>query len=69
MSRLDNCAFCKIASGDSPESKIEFDNERIVIFQDIKPASDYHYLAAPKIHIEDGSKLTANDKDLSMCTK
>lgn len=65
LNMSDNCSFCKIASGDSPETNIEFDNERIVIFRDLKPASDYHYLAVPKVHIEDGRKLTINDKDLS----
>lgn len=65
MSNSNNCSFCKIASGDSTDTNIEFDNERIVIFRDLKPASDYHYLAVPKVHIEDGRKLTINDKDLS----
>lgn len=65
MSNAQNCEFCKIVSGDSADTNIEFDNERIVIFKDAKPASDYHYLAVPKVHIEDGRKLTINDKDLS----
>lgn len=68
MSQVDNCAFCKIVAGESSETNIEFDNERIVIFKDLKPASDYHYLAVPKIHIDDGRKLTLNDKDLSKAT-
>lgn len=59
-----NCEFCKIVNGDSADTNIEFDNERIVIFKDIKPASDYHYLAVPKAHIDDARKLTINDKDL-----
>lgn len=64
MSVVPNCEFCKIVNGDSPDTRVEFDNERIVIFADHKPASDYHYLAVPKMHIDDARKLTINDKDL-----
>lgn len=65
MSSLKPCIFCDIVAGKSPETIIEFSNEHIVIFKDIRPASDHHYLAVPKNHMHNVRSLTVNDKDLS----
>lgn len=61
-----SCIFCDIIAGRSSET-IEFSNDNIVIFKDIKPASDFHYLAAPKIHLQNVRSLDASHKDLSEC--
>lgn len=66
MSSVKPCVFCDIVAGKSPETIIEFTNEHIVIFKDIRPASDHHYLAVPKNHMPNVRACTANDKDLSM---
>lgn len=66
MSDLKPCIFCDIIAGKNPETAIEFSNESIVIFKDIRPASDYHYLAVPKKHMENVRSLTINDKELSV---
>lgn len=66
MSVSKSCIFCDIVAGNSPETVIEYSNDNIVIFNDIKPASDYHYLAVPKIHMQNVRSCTLNDKDLSM---
>ncbi|XP_049539432.1 adenosine 5'-monophosphoramidase HINT3-like [Anopheles darlingi] len=58
------CVFCTIAAGNDAATEIVFQNERICIFRDIKPASDFHYLAVPKYHIENVNSLTAADKPL-----
>lgn len=65
MSQQKPCIFCDIIAGKSPETKLEFENETMVIFRDIKPASDHHYLAVPKNHMEDIRTLTVNHKELS----
>lgn len=44
------CEFCDIAAGKSPETVIEFENDELVIFEDIRPNADYHFLAIPKVH-------------------
>lgn len=62
------CVFCDIIGGRSPASKVIFENEKMMIIEDIKPASDVHYLALPKQHIADCRHLTMNDKSLSKCT-
>lgn len=66
MSDSKPCIFCDIVAGKSPETVIEYTNENIVIFNDIKPASDYHYLAVPKKHMKNVRSCTEDDRDLSM---
>lgn len=65
MTEKKTCIFCDIVAGKSPSTIIEFQNDNIVIFKDIKPASDYHYLAVPKHHFDNARTLSANQKDLS----
>lgn len=59
------CVFCDIVAGKSPNTMIEYSNENIVIFEDIRPASEHHYLAVPKKHMHNVRSLNADDKDLS----
>lgn len=66
MSTVKPCIFCDIVAGKSQETIIEFSNEHIVIFRDIRPASEHHYLAVPKTHMPNVRACTMNDKDLSM---
>lgn len=66
MSKNKQCIFCDIIAGRSPDTLIEFQNENIVIFKDIKPASDFHYLAVPRHHFENARTLNVNQKDLSV---
>lgn len=61
------CVFCDIIAGKS-ETTIAFSNENIVIFKDIRPASDHHYLAVPKTHIHNVRSLNVTHKELSMLT-
>lgn len=66
MSETEVCIFCDIVAGKVPGTIIEYSNENIVIFKDIKPASDYHYLAVPRNHMQNVRSCSLNDKDLSM---
>ena len=63
-SKEENCIFCQIANGECSKTEILFQNESIVIFKDIKPASEHHYLAVPKTHIQDARYLEPSDKPL-----
>lgn len=47
---MDNCIFCKIASGEIPCDKI-YEDENFLAFLDIKPVSDGHTLIIPKKHV------------------
>ncbi|EDW46137.1 histidine triad nucleotide-binding protein 3 [Drosophila sechellia] len=46
----DNCVFCRISEGLDSSTVLEVENDDFVIFQDIKPASQHHYLAVTKRH-------------------
>ncbi|XP_053688399.1 adenosine 5'-monophosphoramidase HINT3-like [Sabethes cyaneus] len=61
---LERCIFCQIATGKDPGTSILFQNERICIFKDIRPAADVHLLAIPGHHIEDVRSLSASDRSL-----
>ncbi|XP_018318789.1 histidine triad nucleotide-binding protein 3 [Agrilus planipennis] len=56
-----NCIFCKIIARTSP-AEILLEDDDIIVFKDVKPASRFHYLAVPKLHIENVNKITLNDK-------
>lgn len=46
---MNDCIFCKIASGEIPAEKI-YEDERHVAFLDIKPVAPGHTLLIPKKH-------------------
>lgn len=65
---MTDCVFCDIAEGENPTTKIEYESDEYVIFQDIRPASKYHYLAVPKGHIESVMNLTKKNEKLGKNT-
>lgn len=54
---MGECIFCKIAEKREENTVIEYESETIVIFKDIRPASDFHFLAVSKVHIKDIKSL------------
>ncbi|KAF2897522.1 hypothetical protein ILUMI_08651 [Ignelater luminosus] len=58
-----DCIFCNICSGAQP-TEILYQDDEIAIFNDIKPAAKYHYLAIPKQHIQNVRSLTTDHKPL-----
>ncbi|XP_055604777.1 adenosine 5'-monophosphoramidase HINT3-like [Uranotaenia lowii] len=61
---LERCIFCKIVAGKDPNATIVYENERLSIFKDIRPAAEHHLLAVPKQHIDDVRALTGTDRPL-----
>ncbi|XP_059609915.1 adenosine 5'-monophosphoramidase HINT3-like [Phlebotomus argentipes] len=59
-----NCIFCKIVRKEDSKTVIEHESDNIVIFKDIKPATEFHYLAVPKRHIKNCKELTMEHKPL-----
>ncbi len=45
-----DCLFCKIVQGDIPCRKV-YEDEHILAFHDIHPATPVHFLIIPKQHI------------------
>src|SRR2546429_3866387 len=54
---MDNCLFCKIAEGQIP-SKIVYQDEDVVAFEDINPQAPHHMLLIPRRHITSMADLT-----------
>ena len=45
-----NCLFCKIVAG-KIDSEIIYEDEKVVVFKDIKPQAPIHILVVPRCHI------------------
>ncbi len=57
---MENCLFCKIAAGQIP-SKIVYQDQDVVAFEDINPQAPHHVLVIPRRHITSMSDLTLDD--------
>jgi histidine triad (HIT) family protein len=51
MTPEDKCIFCKIARKELP-SKIVFEDDDVLAFEDIKPQAPVHVVIIPKKHVE-----------------
>lgn len=64
------CVFCHIAAGvptgkgSLKPSRVLFRNEQFYILEDIRPATDHHYLAIPIRHIKNATFLEPGDEEL-----
>jgi histidine triad (HIT) family protein len=47
---MEECIFCKIASGAIPCRKV-YENERVLAFEDIHPMAPIHVIIIPKRHV------------------
>jgi histidine triad (HIT) family protein len=47
---MEDCIFCKIASGAIPARKV-YEDEDVLAFHDIHPQAPIHFLVIPKAHI------------------
>ena len=45
------CLFCKIIDGLIPSTTI-YEDDDVIVFNDIKPMARVHFLIVPKLHIE-----------------
>ncbi|XP_022909919.1 adenosine 5'-monophosphoramidase HINT3-like [Onthophagus taurus] len=57
MSTDERCIFCKICAH-KEEAAILYEDGEFIVFKDIKPATEHHYLVIPKIHIKGANVLT-----------
>ena len=60
---MNDCVFCKIAKGEIP-TKLEWNDDELVAFNDIKPIAPVHILIVPKKHIESLGKTKNEDVEL-----
>lgn len=59
-----SCIFCKIVSGEIP-SKIIYENESVMAFNDINPVAPEHILIIPKKHIESIDDISFIDREIT----
>lgn len=58
---MDDCVFCNIINK-TIDSKILFENERLIVIKDILPKAPVHLLVIPKKHILSVSHLEPGDE-------
>lgn len=58
---MDDCIFCKIASGEIPTDFV-YEDEDVAIFRDVAPQAPTHLLAVPKQHV--ASSIEVSDPSL-----
>lgn len=56
-----DCIFCKIINKEIP-SKIVYEDEEILAFEDIAPQAPVHIVVIPKKHIEKITEITEEDE-------
>ncbi|PJE57704.1 MAG: histidine triad nucleotide-binding protein [Candidatus Portnoybacteria bacterium CG10_big_fil_rev_8_21_14_0_10_38_18] len=60
---MEDCIFCNIANGKIPKEFI-YEDDRLMVFTDVKPLAPVHLLIVPKEHIASINDLTEKHKDL-----
>ncbi len=58
-----DCIFCKIATKKEP-AEIVYEDDKFVVFKDIKPLAPIHLLIIPKKHIPSLNEVRLEDKVL-----
>lgn len=61
-----NCIFCKIINGEIPSTKV-YEDEMMIIINDIAPQATKHYLAIPKQHF--ANIVEMNDEQAAIVGK
>jgi len=57
-----DCIFCKIIKKEIPASII-YEDESIIVFNDINPNAPVHLLVVPKIHIASLEQVTSENSE------
>lgn len=56
---MKECIFCKIVNKEIP-AKIVYEDNDLMVFNDVKPKRPIHWLVIPKKHIDSLNELTNN---------
>ena len=60
---MEECLFCRIASGESP-AEIVYQDDAVLAFRDIYPKAPIHFLIIPRRHIASVADLEDGDAEL-----
>jgi histidine triad (HIT) family protein len=58
-----DCIFCKIVRGDIPSKKI-YEDDEVIVFNDIHPIAPVHFLIVPRLHVESLASCDATHEKL-----
>lgn len=58
-----DCLFCNIAHGKT-DTEFLYEDDKLVVFRDIKPHAPVHLLLVPKRHIRSVNDLTDDDRSI-----
>jgi len=58
-----DCIFCSIINKEQA-ADIAYENDKFIVFKDIKPAAPVHLLLVPKVHIASVNDLEEKHKEL-----
>ncbi len=64
---MDDCVFCKIIKGEIPCKKY-YEDELMIVIEDISPRAKKHFLAIPKKHYKYGFRFIVNQGDDALQT-
>jgi histidine triad (HIT) family protein len=60
---MEDCIFCKIVKKEL-SSKIEYEDDDLIVFRNINPIAPVHVLIVPKKHISNLSEVADSDRDV-----
>jgi histidine triad (HIT) family protein len=60
---MEKCLFCQIIAGEIPSTFV-YQDSSVVVFPDINPQAEIHYLIVPRTHYPDVTVLAASDPAL-----
>lgn len=60
---MQECIFCRIIKGEIPSKKV-YEDERVVVIEDIAPVAPVHLLVIPRKHFENALDLDPADHEL-----
>lgn len=60
---MENCIFCKIIRGEIPSKKV-FEDEQLLVIEDVSPQAPLHLLLLPKKHFVNCLDMTADEDAL-----
>lgn len=60
---MEDCIFCKIIRNEIPSKKV-YEDERLLVIEDITPQAPLHLLFIPKTHIVNCLDMEARDEAL-----
>ncbi len=61
---MEDCLFCKIASGEIPSNKL-YEDDTVLAFYDIDPQAPVHFLVIPKTHIGSVADLNVENSAIA----